>query len=134
MATKTIQFLLRAPPLPPPSRLFSFRHCNFPSVYVSNKRFYAVKSTLEPPDVPRLAETARISLTAQEVVIAFRFLLHNRFVFQVFSLLTSSFCRLFCRLKNLHLKSDKLWIGILFYLYFYVCQINCMYICVSNVD
>ncbi|KAL8537320.1 hypothetical protein ACS0TY_012463 [Phlomoides rotata] len=67
MGSKTVQFLLRAPPLPPSSRLFSLRHCNFPLASVANKRFYSVKSSLEPPDVPRLAETARISLTPQEV-------------------------------------------------------------------
>ncbi|PIN00270.1 hypothetical protein CDL12_27223 [Handroanthus impetiginosus] len=38
-----------------------------PKVLVQNKRFYAAKSSLQPPDVPRLAETARISLTPQEV-------------------------------------------------------------------
>ncbi|KAI3468163.1 hypothetical protein Pfo_024826 [Paulownia fortunei] len=70
MGSKAVQFLLRAtpppPPPPPPSRLFSFRKSTFSKAAVVNKRFYGAKSSLEPPDVPRLAETARISLTPQQ--------------------------------------------------------------------
>ncbi|KAL0407734.1 UNVERIFIED_CONTAM: Glutamyl-tRNA(Gln) amidotransferase subunit C, chloroplastic/mitochondrial [Sesamum radiatum] len=54
--------LLRATP-----PLFSFRKSAYPKVQVQSKRFYAQKSSLDPPDVSRLAETARISLTPQEV-------------------------------------------------------------------
>ncbi|KAL0327519.1 UNVERIFIED_CONTAM: Glutamyl-tRNA(Gln) amidotransferase subunit C, chloroplastic/mitochondrial [Sesamum angustifolium] len=54
--------LLRATP-----PLFSFRRSAYPKGHVHSKRFYAQKSSLDPPDVSRLAETARISLTRQEV-------------------------------------------------------------------
>ncbi|KAL0297243.1 UNVERIFIED_CONTAM: Glutamyl-tRNA(Gln) amidotransferase subunit C, chloroplastic/mitochondrial [Sesamum radiatum] len=54
--------LLRATP-----PLFSFRRSAYPKGHVHSKRFYAQKSSLDPPDVSRLAETARISLTPQEV-------------------------------------------------------------------
>ncbi|XP_011094480.1 glutamyl-tRNA(Gln) amidotransferase subunit C, chloroplastic/mitochondrial [Sesamum indicum] len=55
--------LLRATP-----PLFSFRKSAYPkNAHVRSKRFYAQKSSLDPPDVSRLAETARISLTPQEV-------------------------------------------------------------------
>ncbi|KAK6116844.1 hypothetical protein DH2020_049410 [Rehmannia glutinosa] len=54
--------LLRATP-----PLFSFRKSAYPKALVQNKRFYTVKSSLDPPDVARLAETARISLTPQQV-------------------------------------------------------------------
>ncbi|KAK4401200.1 Glutamyl-tRNA(Gln) amidotransferase subunit C, chloroplastic/mitochondrial [Sesamum angolense] len=54
--------LLRATP-----PLFSFRRSAYTKGHVQSKRFYAQKSSLDPPDVSRLAETARISLTPQEV-------------------------------------------------------------------
>ncbi|KAK4422248.1 Glutamyl-tRNA(Gln) amidotransferase subunit C, chloroplastic/mitochondrial [Sesamum alatum] len=57
-----LPLLVRATP-----PLFSFRKRPYPKAHVPNKRFYAQKSSLEPPNVPRLAETARISLTPQEV-------------------------------------------------------------------
>ncbi|XP_075522433.1 glutamyl-tRNA(Gln) amidotransferase subunit C, chloroplastic/mitochondrial isoform X2 [Primulina tabacum] len=57
--------LLRSSLLPPP--LSSLRKSSFSRVLVQKKRFYAVKSSLELPDVQRLAETARISLTPQQV-------------------------------------------------------------------
>jgi len=39
-------------------------------VSIKQRRSYSMKSSvLEPPDVPRLAETARISLTPQQVII-----------------------------------------------------------------
>ncbi|XP_073055844.1 glutamyl-tRNA(Gln) amidotransferase subunit C, chloroplastic/mitochondrial-like isoform X2 [Primulina eburnea] len=57
--------LLRFSLLPPP--LSSLRKSSFSRVLVQQKRFYAVKSSLELPDVQRLAETARISLTPQQV-------------------------------------------------------------------
>lgn len=57
--------LLRSLLLPLP--LSSLRKSTFPKVLVQNKRFYAAKSSLELPDVQRLAETARISLTPQQV-------------------------------------------------------------------
>ncbi|KAL3818988.1 hypothetical protein ACJIZ3_004893 [Penstemon smallii] len=62
MGSKVVQLLLRA--TPPSSPLFSFRKSDFP---VQNKRFYVGKSSLEPPNVERLADTARISLTPQQV-------------------------------------------------------------------
>ncbi|XP_057524217.1 glutamyl-tRNA(Gln) amidotransferase subunit C, chloroplastic/mitochondrial isoform X1 [Amaranthus tricolor] len=43
---------------------------NFPIVFIQkrNKRSYSIKSSsLDPPDVSRLAESARISLTPEEV-------------------------------------------------------------------
>ncbi|KAL3645941.1 hypothetical protein CASFOL_011121 [Castilleja foliolosa] len=46
---------------------FSFRNCAYPKVLVQNKRLYMAKSSLEPPNVERLAETARITLTPQQV-------------------------------------------------------------------
>ncbi|KAL3644413.1 hypothetical protein CASFOL_012345 [Castilleja foliolosa] len=54
--------LLRATPM-----LFSFRNSAYPKTPVQIKRFYTAKSILEPPNVARLAETARISLTPQQV-------------------------------------------------------------------
>ncbi|KAL6544312.1 hypothetical protein OROGR_010809 [Orobanche gracilis] len=54
--------LLRASP-----PLFSSKKSAFPKALIQNKRFYTPKSSLEPPDVARLAETARISLTPQQV-------------------------------------------------------------------
>ncbi|XP_047939362.1 glutamyl-tRNA(Gln) amidotransferase subunit C, chloroplastic/mitochondrial-like [Salvia hispanica] len=54
--------LLRANP-----QLFSFRSSAFPKAFQSKKRFYAAKYSLEPPDVPSLAEKARISLTPKQV-------------------------------------------------------------------
>ncbi|XP_073300029.1 glutamyl-tRNA(Gln) amidotransferase subunit C, chloroplastic/mitochondrial [Primulina huaijiensis] len=57
--------LLRSLLLPPP--LSSLRKSSFSTVLVQNKRFFAAKSSLELPDVQRLAETARISLTPQQV-------------------------------------------------------------------
>ncbi|XP_073147018.1 glutamyl-tRNA(Gln) amidotransferase subunit C, chloroplastic/mitochondrial [Henckelia pumila] len=51
--------------LPPP--FSSLRKGAFPKVLVPSKRFYAAKSSLELPDVQRLAGTARISLTPQQV-------------------------------------------------------------------
>ncbi|XP_073057082.1 glutamyl-tRNA(Gln) amidotransferase subunit C, chloroplastic/mitochondrial-like, partial [Primulina eburnea] len=47
--------------------LSNLRKSSFSRVLVQNKRFYAAKSSLELPDVQRLAETARISLTPQQV-------------------------------------------------------------------
>ncbi|KAL8496695.1 hypothetical protein ACS0TY_020395 [Phlomoides rotata] len=47
--------------------LFSFNFNSVSDMKSPYKRFYAVKSSLELLDVPRLAETARISLTPQEV-------------------------------------------------------------------
>ncbi|KAK4485889.1 hypothetical protein RD792_008540 [Penstemon davidsonii] len=75
MGSKVVQLLLRA--TPPSSPLFSFRKSDFP---VQNKRFYVAKSSLEPPNVERLADTARISLTPQQVLFAFRTL----FLFALF--------------------------------------------------
>ncbi|CAO2816741.1 unnamed protein product [Amaranthus hypochondriacus] len=42
---------------------------NFPTLLIQkrNKRSYSIKSSLDPPDVSRLAESARISLTPKEV-------------------------------------------------------------------
>ncbi|XP_041992128.1 glutamyl-tRNA(Gln) amidotransferase subunit C, chloroplastic/mitochondrial-like isoform X2 [Salvia splendens] len=54
--------LLRANP-----QLFSFRSSGFPKAFQSKKRFYAAKYSLDPPDVPSLAEKARISLTPKQV-------------------------------------------------------------------
>ncbi|KAL1557329.1 glutamyl-tRNA(Gln) amidotransferase subunit C, chloroplastic/mitochondrial-like [Salvia divinorum] len=54
--------LLRANP-----QLFSFRSSAFPKAFQLKKRFYAAKCSLEPPDVPSLAEKARISLTPKQV-------------------------------------------------------------------
>ncbi|KAK4388785.1 Glutamyl-tRNA(Gln) amidotransferase subunit C, chloroplastic/mitochondrial [Sesamum angolense] len=67
MASKAAQLLLRATPPLPPSLLFSSRRRAFPRAELVNKRLYAGKSSLEPPDVGRLAETTRISLTSQQV-------------------------------------------------------------------
>ncbi|KAL0394134.1 UNVERIFIED_CONTAM: Calcineurin-binding protein 1 [Sesamum latifolium] len=67
-ASKAVQLLLRATPPPPPSLLFSSGGSAFPRAVVVNKRLYAAKSSLELPDVGRLAETARISLTSQQAV------------------------------------------------------------------
>ncbi|GFP98638.1 glutamyl-tRNA(Gln) amidotransferase subunit c chloroplastic/mitochondrial [Phtheirospermum japonicum] len=61
MGSKAAQ-LLRATPT-----LFSFRKSAYPKALVQNKRFYTARSSLEPPNVARLAETARISLTPQQV-------------------------------------------------------------------
>ncbi|EYU29304.1 hypothetical protein ABFS82_05G134100 [Erythranthe guttata] len=47
--------------------LITFRKSAFPKALLQNKRFRTVKSCLQPPDVPRLAQTARISLTPQQV-------------------------------------------------------------------
>ncbi|KAG8375630.1 hypothetical protein BUALT_Bualt10G0120300 [Buddleja alternifolia] len=67
MGSKAVQLLLRAAPPPPPA-LIGFRKSAYPKAVVANKRFYAAaKSSLEPPDVRRLAETARISLTPQQI-------------------------------------------------------------------
>ncbi|XP_057776158.1 glutamyl-tRNA(Gln) amidotransferase subunit C, chloroplastic/mitochondrial [Salvia miltiorrhiza] len=54
--------LLRANP-----QFFSFRNGAFPKAFQPSKRFYAAKYSLEPPDVPRLAEKARISLSPKQV-------------------------------------------------------------------
>ncbi|KAL1562241.1 glutamyl-tRNA(Gln) amidotransferase subunit C, chloroplastic/mitochondrial-like [Salvia divinorum] len=54
--------LLRANP-----QLFSFRNSAFPKALQPNKRFYAAKYSLEPPDVTGLAEKTRISLTPKQV-------------------------------------------------------------------
>ncbi|KZV33283.1 glutamyl-tRNA(Gln) amidotransferase subunit C, chloroplastic/mitochondrial [Dorcoceras hygrometricum] len=51
--------------LPPP--LSSLRKSALPRVLVQNKRSYSAKSNLELPEVQRLAEAARISLTPQQV-------------------------------------------------------------------
>ncbi|KAL0372156.1 UNVERIFIED_CONTAM: Glutamyl-tRNA(Gln) amidotransferase subunit C, chloroplastic/mitochondrial [Sesamum calycinum] len=61
MGSRTALLLRATPPL------FSFRRSAYPKGHVHSKRFYAQKSSLDPPDVSRLAETARISLTPQEV-------------------------------------------------------------------
>ncbi|XP_073055841.1 glutamyl-tRNA(Gln) amidotransferase subunit C, chloroplastic/mitochondrial-like isoform X1 [Primulina eburnea] len=65
MVSRATMILLRFSLLPPP--LSSLRKSSFSRVLVQQKRFYAVKSSLELPDVQRLAETARISLTPQQV-------------------------------------------------------------------
>ncbi|XP_073055837.1 glutamyl-tRNA(Gln) amidotransferase subunit C, chloroplastic/mitochondrial-like isoform X2 [Primulina eburnea] len=65
MVSRATMILLRSSLLPPP--LSSLRKSSFSRVLVQQKRFYAVKSSLELPDVQRLAETARISLTPQQV-------------------------------------------------------------------
>ncbi|KAL8063260.1 hypothetical protein ABFX02_01G016900 [Erythranthe guttata] len=67
MGSKAVQFMLGATPPQSARRLFSFRNIVPPAAASVNKRFYGAESSLEPPDVPRLAETARISLTPQQV-------------------------------------------------------------------
>ncbi|CAA3010997.1 glutamyl-tRNA(Gln) amidotransferase subunit C, chloroplastic mitochondrial [Olea europaea subsp. europaea] len=61
MAIRAALLLVRATPLQ-----FSFNPKQA-LVLKQNNRNYAVKSSLEPPDVQRLAETARISLAPHEV-------------------------------------------------------------------
>ncbi|KAL2548479.1 Glutamyl-tRNA(Gln) amidotransferase subunit C [Forsythia ovata] len=65
MASRAALLVLRATP-----PLFSFKKDIFPKktlIFKQNNRNYAARSCLEPPDVQRLAETARISLTPHEV-------------------------------------------------------------------
>ncbi|XP_051151688.1 glutamyl-tRNA(Gln) amidotransferase subunit C, chloroplastic/mitochondrial [Andrographis paniculata] len=66
MASIAVQFLSRAV-RPPLRRRFIIQRSIFQRAPVMNKRSYSVKSSLEPPDLKKLAETARISLTPQEV-------------------------------------------------------------------
>ncbi|CAA0838393.1 Glutamyl-tRNA(Gln) amidotransferase subunit C-chloroplastic/mitochondrial [Striga hermonthica] len=47
--------------------VFSLGKSPYPKAFVQNKRFSTARSSLEPPDVAHLAETARISLTPQQV-------------------------------------------------------------------
>ncbi|KAL7150806.1 hypothetical protein ABFS83_05G138100 [Erythranthe nasuta] len=54
-------FLRATPPL------ITFSKSASPKALIQNKRFRTVKSCLQPPDVSRLAQTARISLTPQQV-------------------------------------------------------------------
>ncbi|KAL7112201.1 hypothetical protein ACP275_05G137100 [Erythranthe tilingii] len=54
-------FLRATPPL------ITFSKSAFPKALLQNKRFRTVNSCLQPPDVSRLAQTARISLTPQQV-------------------------------------------------------------------
>ncbi|KAH6790868.1 amidotransferase subunit C [Perilla frutescens var. frutescens] len=61
MGSRAALFLRANPPL------FSFRHSAYPKSFLLNKRFYTAKSSLEAPDVARLAQTARISLTPKQV-------------------------------------------------------------------
>lgn len=63
MGSSRAVLLLRANP-----PLLSFRKCAFSKAFQPCKRFYAAKCSLEAPDVPRLAETARISLTPEQVL------------------------------------------------------------------
>ncbi|KAK9273576.1 hypothetical protein L1049_018386 [Liquidambar formosana] len=47
---------------------YSTRSSSFGKALFRNRiRNYSTRSSLQPPDLPRLAETARISLTAEEV-------------------------------------------------------------------
>ncbi|GER32122.1 aspartyl/glutamyl-tRNA(Asn/Gln) amidotransferasesubunit C [Striga asiatica] len=47
--------------------VFSLGRSAYPKAFIQKKRFCTARSSLEPPDVARLAETARISLTPQQV-------------------------------------------------------------------
>ncbi|KAL2525590.1 Glutamyl-tRNA(Gln) amidotransferase subunit C [Abeliophyllum distichum] len=65
MAIRAALLLLRATP-----PQFSLKKRTFPKqalIFKQNNRNFAAKSSLEPPDVQRLAETARITLTPHEV-------------------------------------------------------------------